>query len=432
MRRFTKFAILASAAFGLSSGPVAAAPEGEVSYVISRGDTLYKLTEDYLLNPRATARVRQINRIRNPRRLQIGQVIRIPREILRYEPVDLSIQALSGQVSVRVGGRARTPEVGLKVAEGTEISTGANGFISIAGTRSSRVTIPTNSRVRIIDARRYLINDAIDIQFKILGGRGEVVAPKLNKDEKFRIGTPSAVTAVRGTQFRVAFDEAEGRSLTEVVEGEVSVTASEVSKIAGESFGVAVMGQEPSDPEPLLAPPALIEPGKIQTKASIDFAIEPMSDAVGYRTQISKDAGFVELIEETVQDAPAAQFSELADGRYFVRSRGIAQSGLEGTSEVHSFRRKRIGAAAGADPFGDAFKFAWRKEGEGNSYNAFQLWDEKEPGKLLVDEVAMEETAIYISNLGPGKYRWRVATFLVEENEIIKVWAPTQEISVSE
>ena len=80
----------------------------------------------------------------------------------------------------------------------------------------------------------------------------------------------------------------------------------------------------------------------------------------------------------------------------------------------------------------DAFKFAWLASGGETETHAFQLWQSNSPGTLLVDEVGLRDNAILISSLPPGSYSWRVASFQVDEGDVIKVWAPTQEFNVSE
>ncbi len=427
-----KRAIVGLLAFAASSAY--AAPEGDITYVVKPNDTLYDLTGEYLVNSSALAEIQRLNRVRKPRLMQIGRKLTIPRRLLKYRPVQLVLQNFSGAVRLSLRSRTITPAIGLAIREGVEIETGRNSFVSIAGTGNSRVSIPSNSRARIIDARRYLINDQIDIQLRVLKGRGEVVAPKVEGEGRYRMGTPLAVTAVRGTDFRVGFEPERELSLTEVVEGEVLVAAGGSDIATGAGFGVAATGATLGENEKLLPAPELIDPGKIQTDETLAFAIAPLSGASSYRTQIARDAGFIDVVTETIDASEEAQFPPLEDGRYFVRSRAISEVGLEGLSRVYSFRRKRLGIEASAEPapFADAFKFAWRAQGTGDSTHAFQLWRAEDAGLLLVDEVGLNNSAILVSQLAPGTYRWRVASFQIDEGDVIKVWGPVQELTVSD
>lgn len=429
---------LRTSALLIASGTLAttahAAPEGEITYSVVVGDTLYDLSEDYLTSTDAVQEIQRLNSISNPRRLQIGQKLRLPRRLLKFEPVALDLRSFSGPVSLEQNGQEIDTKLGQALREGTLISTGNNGFAAIAGDGATLVSVPSNSRIQIIDARRYLINDKIDIQIKVLTGRGEVRAPKIEGDARFRVGTPIAVTAVRGTEFRVAHLEELASSLTEVVEGSVGVTQGEQSVETDAGFGVAAKATGLGGNEQLLAAPELVDAGRIQTEASVNFAIDELQGAAGYRTQIARDAGFVEVIDQVVSRVTNASFTDLDDGRYFIRTRAVSQSGLEGLSEVSSFRRKRLGSEAGTEqsPIADAFKFAWRVQGEGKSYSAFQLWNSDNPSNLLVDEVGLQQSAVLVGSLEPGTYNWRVATFQIDDGDTIKVWGPTQELSVTE
>ncbi|MDJ0643382.1 MAG: LysM peptidoglycan-binding domain-containing protein [Erythrobacter sp.] len=420
--------------FAVTAASASAAPDGDITYTVKPADTLYDLAGAYLVDRSHIDELRRINRVRNPRLMQVGTTLKIPRRLLKSRPVKLTLQSFSGSVRLTSGRRSLDPAIGLTVGEGVEIATGRNSFVSIAGDGNSKVSIPSNSRARIVDARRYLINGQIDIQLRVLRGRGEVVAPEVDGEGRYRVGTPLVVTAVRGTEFRVAFDPDREISLTEVVEGEVLVASGTADVPATAGFGVATAGEVLGQAERLLPAPELTEPGRIQTDETISFAIEPLEDAAAYRTQIARDAGFIEVLTEKIEETLEAEFEPLDDGRYFVRSRAISEVGLEGFSKVYSFRRKRVGVAASAEPagFADAFKFAWRTEGTGSATHAFQLWNADDPGALLVDEVGLSNTAVLVSSLDPGTYRWKVATFQIDQGDVIKVWGPVQELTVSE
>lgn len=424
-----------AASFALTlSSPLAAAPDGNINYTMERGDTIIALANDYFSNRKAVHTVLRINDISDARRIPVGTKIRIPRRFLRFKPVNLRVRSFSGPVTLRSRGKQAQLTVNRQILEGDEIRTGRNGFVSIAGYGASRLSLPSNSRARIVDARRYLINDLVDIQVKVLEGRSEIVAPKLRSQERYRVGTPVAVTAVRGTQFRVGYEPGGDVGVSEVVEGDVSVGNGARAVEAPAGFGVPASSAGVRDVEKLLPAPGLISAGKIQTDDTLRFVISPLEEATGYRTQISKDAGFLEVVGETVSKDTNAVFGTIDDGRYFVRSRAIAKSGLEGVSEIYSFRRKRLGVSASAEKsdFSDAFKFAWQTQGSGESFTAFQLWEAGKRDTLIVDEAGLTQSDIFVSNLALGNYRWRVATFQVDEGEAIKVWGPVQELKVTE
>ncbi|MEO9597115.1 MAG: FecR domain-containing protein [Marinomonas sp.] len=434
-------AMLKRATIGLAAtlvltlaSPLAAAPEGNLNYTMVRGDTLNQLAADYFADRSAVQEIMRLNGITDDRRIPVGANIKIPRRYLRFKPVDMRVRSASGPVFVQVKGKEVALRKGRQIVEGDVIRTGRNGFLSIAGYGNSRLSLPSNSRARFVDARRYLINGLVDIQVKVLEGRSNIKAPKLKAQERYRVGTPVAVTAVRGTEFRVGYSPDGDLGLTEVVEGDVLVGNGADAVGAPEGFGVSASSAGVNDVEELLPAPDLVAPTKLQMEESIVFAAKGLPGAVGYRTQISRDATFLDIVGEVTSQDGNAVFQSLEDGRYHVRVRGIAESGLEGKSEYAAFKRKRIGVSAEAkkSEFADAFKFAWQTAGNGASYTAFQLWEAGNRGSLLVDEIGLTQEDIFVSDLPNGTYRWRVGTFQVDEGETLKVWGPIEELKVAD
>lgn len=418
----------------LLPAPVRAQADGFVTYEVKRGDTLYGLSRLYMIRDADALRVQRVNRIANPRRIPVGKRLNIPREVLRYVNVELRVAGFSGPVSMAGGA----PAVGTVLGEGEIVTTGRAGFVSFRATGGGEVSLPSNTRARLLRARRYVLGDLLDIDFAILAGRGETRVPSLREGERFRLRTPAAVTAVRGTEFRVAHDEGTERSLTEVVEGEVAVVAGSEQAIAAAGFGVASVAGDVGEAEALLPPPAMLDPGAVQTGETLQFAIAPVAGTSGFRTQIARDAGFLDVIDEQTGGDGTVTFPGLANGRYFVRSRSIATSGLEGLSEAHAFRRKRLGIAAEAAPapLADGFLFKWLAQQEqgdtSETFFALQIWREGQAASPVVDETGLRQTALVVTSLEPGVYLWRVAAIQAVPEGLLKVWSPSQKLTVSE
>lgn len=412
--------------------PAFANEADNVAYTVAPGDTLYGIAVRYLVSAEAARQIQQINKVRNPRRLSIDRTLLIPRQLLRYNPAELRVVAFSGPV--KIAGNA--PTIGTALREGEAIETGPNGFISLSSQFGGRISLPSNTSARLIRARRYVLGDTLDVDFAIARGRANATSPVLEGQDRLRMRTPLAVTAVRGTEFRIAYDAQAGEvSLTEVTEGEVRVAAAGQERAAPAGFGVSSNPLGVSEPEKLLPAPAVVNPGAIQTGAALEFALEPVSGAVGYRLQLARDAGFLDIIAEQVENDEFAMLPGIDNGRFFVRARGIALSGLEGDSQSYSFVRKRLGVTASAAAAADynGFNFAWAPEGSERATFAFQLWLEAEPQRLLVDEMGLTATQITLTDLPPGTYAWRVAAVDAGPDQgLLKVWAAPQTLIVAE
>ncbi len=427
---FAAIFCLAIAVVAFPSAAVAQVDDAIVTYRMERGDTLVSVKQRFLTGRMAVARVARLNRIRDPRRIPIGTVLRLPRNLLAWRSADLAIRGFSGPVEI--DGAA--PDLGAQLAEGAVIRTGRNGFISLQSADGATFALPSNSTARIERARIYRLRDLRDVEFRILDGRGEIEVPVLRDGERFRGSTPVAVTAVRGTVFRVGFAEDESLGVTEVIEGTVSVETGGTSQLTPEGFGISVSPSGLGEPETLLPPAEIANPGAIQTGEVVTFSISPPAGAVATRTQIARDAGFLEVVGEDITSELVARFEEVEDGRYFVRSRGISRGGIEGLSETFTFRRKRLGAETTAEPspLADGFRFAWLPIGEGITHFAFQLWREGEAGAPIYDEIALPGSATVVTGLEPGVYIWRVAAIQSDaEDGLLKVWGPDQSLTVS-
>ncbi|WP_340589198.1 FecR domain-containing protein [Erythrobacter alti] len=425
---------------GVPSHVHARTADDVVTYRMEAGDTLNAINSRYLASTNAVADVARLNRISNPRRIPVGTVLRLPRRLLAWRSADLVVRSFSGPVNID----GSVPQIGAPLAEGAIIQTGRNGFIAFQSADGATVALPSNSHARLERARIYRLRDLRDVEFRILGGRGTINAPVLRDEERFRTSTPVAVTAVRGTQYRVGFDANTSMGVTEVIEGTVSVggsTADEGAEgvesegqLTEAGFGVAASAAGVTAPEALLPPAEIESPGAIQTGEVVSFAVTLPAGALATRTQIARDAGFLEVIAEQIGSAQATDFEGIEDGRYFVRSRGISNSGIEGLSETFSFRRKRLGAEAVVEPspLADGFRFAWLPQGEGITHFAFQLWREGEADRPLYDEIALPGSATVITGLEPGSYLWRVAAIQSDAEEgLLQVWGPEQSLTVS-
>lgn len=418
-------------ALALSAAPARAQDDAPVAYRVVKGDTLYTLAQKYMRVPANAIEVQLLNRIANPRRLPIGRILRIPRHVLRYNPVPLNIAAFSGPVQVDGGA----PQVGGTLREGQTIATGPNGFITFRSAFGGRFTMPSNSTMRLDRARRYILGDILDVDFRMLKGRGEASSPALKDQDRLRLGTPKSTTAVRGTDFRVGYLEEAGISITEVTEGSVALSAGEDTSVTEAGFGVASTDAGIAEREALLPPVEFVDPGRIQTDEALSFAFEPVPGAKAYRVQLARDAGFVDILTETITAEATVGFPGLDDGRYFVRGRGISANAIEGFSRSYSFRRKRLGVAGSAEPspLDDGFLFKWAPVGEGPATFAFQLWKEGAPQDLLFDETGLSQMSLVVTDLAPATYQWRVAVMQADaEDGLIKVWGAPESLVVSE
>lgn len=117
-----------------------------------------------------------------------------------------------------------TVKVGALLAPRDEIRTGANGKVVIELHDESKVTVMPNSWVRIEDFRAQpLANRSL---VHVFSGQIQVkIYHQGNKTNPYRLSSPAASIAVRGTKFIVDVQEATGETLVVVTEGLVEVSS---------------------------------------------------------------------------------------------------------------------------------------------------------------------------------------------------------------
>lgn len=439
------WASVLAAAVLLSAAPAAAqstAPSRQaetLDYVVRPGDTLIDLATAYMNRPLDYRRVQRENRVANPRRLSIGRTLALPVDLLRADPDEARIAGFRGAVTLNQGGASGAPATGQVVREDAVLSTGANAFVRLALSDGSHVVVPSNSRVRVSRLRRYAINGAVDHALTVETGRAESRVTPRARPGGFAIRTPVSVSAVRGTDFRVSFDEAGERSATEVLEGAVAVAAGETEALAAADQGVSAAAGAVRL-LPLLPAPALVRPDAPQTQAQVVFEVQPLPGAERYRGRIAQDAGMIEAFAEA-DSAPGGPlaFGDMDEGAYFLRLTALSPEVLEGKATTYSFIRARngVGGLAAAMDQRDRrrfYRFRWEAEGVGEASFRFQLWREGEDGgvdgPLLIDQPGLTDEAFTLSELPPGVYSWRVQGARHRFGRLLEAWSEPQQLRI--
>ena len=426
--------LLAAAAYTSAIAP-AQSQNDIIYYVIRRGDTLYGLSHSFLVPERRWEALLRLAAIRDPKRLPVGRTLRIPRAWLRFKVEPARLAGYRGTVSLSMSGKTVMPSIGVVIGEGAEIATAGNSFATLVLADHSQVVIPSQSRVRVRELRRILLTGAIDYRIDVEHGRLETrVTPLEQPSGRYRIQTPISMTAVRGTEFRVSFEDERRAAATEVLAGTVtfSSSASEKRLTLERSFGATLDGEGGSRVEKLLTAPALEEPPALQTKDAVEFRVRKLEGSIRYRAVIASDAGFIDNIAEQFSDDGAFALADIPNGNLFVRVSAIAASGLEGMAQSYSFRRRLASIRGTVEPEQDGYRFRWAGAGGGVRRYRFQLRRDTPQGTLVVDEVALERDALTLRRLKAGVYYWRVGLAQLEDGEITESWTEPEKLTITD
>lgn len=419
-----------------------AQPVETMSYRFQSGDTLLALASKYFRQKADYRTVQRLNNIADPRRIRVGTVLKIPYEILKFRTESADVIAFRGIVRVAgIGPQPRSPVLNEAVKEGVGLATGPDSSLSLSTSDGSVITMPSNSVMRIIKLRRILLNDSIDIEYALdEGGIRTKVQPARKAEDRYRVRTPAAVSAVRGTDFRNRFDSASNQSFAELIEGGLQVATNDNGDTALQpGFGAAISDQGLKT-EALLPAPKILSGQGVQREEDIVFAVTPLEGAQRYRLVLARDSGFIDVVAEAENDAPKVSVTGLDNGNYFAKVTAFSKTGLEGLPVKQAFRRRLNTVSAQAAQEDDGFAFRWTTGGKDRKLYRFQLFAVKDKtsdsfstsnSPPLVDEAALTQTKISVSSLPAGKYYWRVGTYLYDNGEIDAAWTDFESFTIA-
>lgn len=411
----------APAAAQSASGAGSVLRESPLSYLVNTGDTLIDVARKYLRSPDDYRQLQRDNAVANPRRMATGRTLNIDPALLKTRADPALLDSFRGNVRIQRGNATVPADTGLSLQEGDVISTGQGSFVRIAFSDGTRTVVPSQSRLRLDRLRRFVINDAPDHRLVVEQGRVENSVNARQRPGGFRVTTPTAISAVRGTEFRVAYDATSGISATGVLDGAVAVAdaADSTSILVPQGQGTAVRPGQGLTAVTLLSPPVMAEASALQTDETVSIDYSAPADTRIVQGFIASDASLQALVAEVQapNGSPLALDTDLPEGQWFVRLTAISADGLEGRGRTFNFIRARngIGGLSLSDEMKDnarLFRFQWKAEGEGDASFRFQLTpanDDGEPqGQPLVDAPGLTDPTFTLTNLPSGTYVWRV------------------------
>lgn len=430
MMRIARILLSLSVLMLASVHPASAADnDGAVRYVVRKGDTLIGLGDRYLVRAETYKIVQRHNRIANPLAIPVGKVLTIPRNLLKYKPAKAKLVSVRGRV---LAGQTQA-SVGQELNEGAALSTAESSFATLLLDDGSRVSLPSNSDIRIRLLRSYVLGGSLDYDFDVAKGgiRSSVVKHK-SGDDRYRVRTPKAVSAVRGTDFQSRFDPGSSADFAEVVEGSLAVDAGSAdSKPVLAGNGLAVKADGGVITEALLSPPALDEPGRTQADKIVKFSAMTADDTNGTRYTIAADSGFIEQVADQIVVDGKASFADLPNGNYFVRARSLSANNIQGLPATFAFKRRLNGVSAAAGKEDLGYVFRWVGEGDGTQRFHFQLFRNAKDQIAVVDEAGLQSDRVILSDLPKGDYYWRVGVVQYLDGEVAINWTALEKLSVS-
>ncbi len=394
----------------------------EWRYTVRPGDTIIGISKRYLVDAFQWNQIQKHNTVINPRRLKPGQTLRIPLSLLKQKPVPATLQSFSGNVAVvDSAGLKRAPQINELLSVGTQIHTAENSSATIKFADDSLLTVQPNASIQLDTMSMYEGGGMVDTKVRLQQGRAEVLAnPNKTPHQRMQIITPSAVAAVRGTQFRVSTESVTTRE--ETTEGKVALEASGAQVELETGFGsVAETGKPPSAPVQLLAAPSTILLPSLVERLPMRFDLVENAQAKAWQGQIATDKQFNQILLEKRADKPRLVFADLPDGHYVLRVRAEDALGLQGLDALHQFELNArpfspllTSPKAKAEVRNAQTELTWTKA-EGAKQYRVMLAEDADFKKLIQETVTESTTITPDKSLVPQAYFWRVASIDAQE-----------------
>ncbi len=395
-----------------SQASVPSPDEADYPYRTLPRDTLIGIGRRLLKDPARWREVQSRNAVRQPNRMPQGTLLRIPREWLRADVESAKVISLVGNAT-RDGVALQRGDT---VAEGARLVTGSGSHLTLQLADGSTIDVDPDSSVTLGQLRRYSGTGRRDTLIEIQSGGAETQVKPQGDAGRFRIRTPVAVSAVRGTQFRRSI-AADATDRTEVVGGRVAVSAARGTPggvDVNEGYGTLADAGGPRPPVLLLPPPDLGAVPEPWSEGPLRVEFAPVPAAKEYRAQLATDADFHEILAEARGPSAPLAFDSQPDGRYWLRVRSVDGLGLAGRDAVREVHRHRLPdppalqePAEGASTRGTGLAVRWAPVTGAAGYR-LQISTDADFGHPDIDRVLSDTQ--WHQDLAPGAWWWRASS----------------------
>ena len=294
--------LILTASVQLSAAEVStSATQPEWLYSVRPGDNLIQFAKQHLINPDDWSVLQKLNQIKKPYRMQAGQILRVPLNLVKQLPTPAEVALVSGIAGIlKIDNSVEPVTAGQKLTAGTALKTGENSKLNIKFADGSIVSMQPNSILKLDTLSIYSGGGMVDTTLRLQQGKLETEAnPAHRQGNQMQIVTPMAVAAVRGTKFRVSTSDL---AITqETLEGKVALQAAGKEVAVDKGFGsLSEGGKAPLPPILLIPAPATNSlPTKLET-VPVVFDMPAQDGAVAWLGKLSHDAQFNSILAEKI------------------------------------------------------------------------------------------------------------------------------------
>ncbi|GGK56587.1 FecR domain-containing protein [Amphritea balenae] len=396
-------------------------------YTTVAGDNLWNISKQHLDNATRFKQLQQLNNIENPRQIKPGTRLRVPLKWIRSNPVPARISSHQGKAHL-LHPDGTTEIIGDQtlIQLGDQIRTHDDSSLTIRFADNSLLTLYSNSLIRFDHLSAHGSTGMVDSRLHLLKGRMDTrVTPAVGPGSRFQIQTPSAISAVRGTEYRAAVNEQQQLSNIEVLHGSVAVSGASKQRLIMAGYGTQITQGEAPIPAKKLLPPPAMKPiqGPIHSINQM-LSWPSIKGAREYRIEVSTEPQFNTLVWQQISTYSRVPLPDLPDGQYYARIRGVDQLGLEGENHVTALDLDarpqppiQLSPADNKSIRGTAPQLQWTESEEADYYR-LEIATDSAFQSLILDRDDIQGSRFDTSALPlPGHYFWRL-TSITSEGEI--------------
>ncbi|WP_076417079.1 FecR domain-containing protein [Colwellia sp. UCD-KL20] len=421
MKKFIVYLITSSVLLFSSLQTTYAVEKKAWVYVVANGDSLWNITSKFLTKIDYYTQLQQLNNIKHPKRIQPGSVIRIPMEWIKHTPASARISFIQGESLLLRDNKLIPLTASTTLVLGDEIRTSDKSSVTVVFADGSEMVLFKNTIIAFDHLSSYGKTGMVDTRVSVIQGKVETNAKK-NKGPGSRldISTPSAISSVRGTMYRVSNTQ-KNISTVEVIEGTVAVAGEKSNnsiKVATGQGTRIEKGTEPTKPVPLLAPPHILTTQTFFEQAPV-IKWDSIEKAKRYNIQVSPKKDFKRIIWGQITTDTFIVLPKLNDDMYYYRVTAIDALGIEGKPAYKNFTLNLSPRAPQLKNIPERIlgnstlsMLSWENSVDlTDRYKVEVAKDEKFTQLVLNKNITGNQLALP-NNLAFGNYYWRVSSIV--------------------
>ncbi|SNR88715.1 FecR family protein [Methylobacillus rhizosphaerae] len=396
-----------------------------INHTVVHGDNLYNLAAHYMGNAQSWPDIQKLNHIPNPHYLLPGTSLLIPK-------ISSTVTAsfVRGEVSLidETGNSIRTVAYGDQLAEGDIVRTGENSYLSLEFSDKSVGRILSNTRARLDRIKEgNLVRKNQRVIYLEYGDIDVSVIPALQSKhppQYFKVITPYAVAAARGTRFRVSAGDI---STTSVTHSQVDMRWAKAvkrhpNKTLHAGQGVAIDDHGLGTIQSLLPAPDLSQlPSKFSEPEILQFNWPALDNSKKYQYRIAQDENLEQVLWDTASDSAQAVLPSLQDGEYLLAVRALDPLGIAGYEAQHRFTifshpsSPWLLAPQQGQTVTRNSTLRCTPVENAHGYR-MQIASDPDFQHLVTDADKLEHCKYQLESLAYGQYYWRIASIMADSD----------------